>query len=70
MPSWPIRCWGFSSQSPPVPFVTANQPQEMSMTKVAVKAAWAWLRSPQATRLEIALAVGLLTAIQEALKHA
>lgn len=39
------------------------------MFKVAVKAAWAWLRSPQATRLEIVLAQGLFAAIYEAIKH-
>lgn len=37
--------------------------------KVAVTAAWKWLRSPQATRLEIALALGLYQAVTEAIKH-
>lgn len=35
-----------------------------------VKASWAFLRSPQATRLEIALAVGLYEAVRAALGSA
>jgi hypothetical protein len=37
--------------------------------KVAVTAAWAWLRSPQATRLEIALALGIFEAVRSSLGH-
>jgi hypothetical protein len=33
----------------------------------ALRAAWAFLRSPQATRLEIALAVGVYEAIRASL---
>ena len=39
------------------------------MLKVAVTAAWTWLRSPQATRYEILLAIGLMKAEEEAIKH-
>ena len=37
--------------------------------KTVVKTAWSWLRSPQATRLEIAIGLGLFKAIEEAIKH-
>ena len=40
------------------------------MVKSAAKAVWAFLRSPQATRLEIALAVGVYEAIRASLGHA
>ena len=39
------------------------------MLKVAGKAAWAWLKSPQAKRYEIAIAIGLYQAVMEAIKH-
>lgn len=35
----------------------------------ATVAAWAWLRSPQATRLEIGLAVGVFEAVKASLGH-
>lgn len=35
----------------------------------AAKAAWAFLRSPEATRLEIALALGVFEAVKAALGH-
>lgn len=34
------------------------------MFATAAKAVWAYLRSPQATRLEIALALGIYTAVR------
>lgn len=37
--------------------------------KVALKAAWDFLRSPQATRLEYMLAVGVFEAVRAALGH-
>lgn len=40
------------------------------MVKTAVKAAWAFLRSPEATRLEIALALGVYEAVRAATGHA
>lgn len=40
------------------------------MLKVVLRAAWDFLKSPQARRLEYLLAVGLYEAIRAALGHA
>lgn len=48
--------------------IKATKPGD-NLLKVAVKTAWAWLCSPQATRLEIALAQGAAFGIYEAIKH-
>lgn len=50
--------------------VPINTKELVLLLKTATKAAWAFLRSPQATRLEIALFVGLYEAVRAATGHA
>lgn len=40
------------------------------MASKALAAAWAFLKSPEARRIEIALAIGLYEAVRAALGHA